>query len=53
MKSTYAVQNPITMAELQSATSHGHPALDVCRQKHDISILNDKFEVTAFEVFQD
>lgn len=41
----YPVQDEVSVAKLESAECHGHPALDVGRQEHQRTVFYHELEI--------
>ena len=44
------MKDKIPVTEFQTAKRHGHPALDVCWEKDERTLLDDHFEIGIEEL---
>lgn len=47
---THSMEDEISVAEFQPAECHGHPALDVRREKDNRTFLDDHLEIRVEEL---
>lgn len=47
---THSVEDEISVAKLQTAERHGHPALDVRGEKDERAVLDDHLEIRVEEL---
>ena len=45
VESTHPVNHKVSVAELEPAKSHSHPALNVSRKKIDRAVLDHNFQI--------
>jgi hypothetical protein len=50
VRHTHSVEDKIPVAKFQTAKRHGHPALDICGEKDERTLLDDHLEIGVEEL---